>query len=129
MCNLEHMKMSCLYRSDLIEARVHKHTHTHTTILSPVVLGIFRVGGLTVITSNGLSGSGNNCCISDRQADFAPASSALSFLIHEVYTFFPSSPLPARQMWKLVGRELSSVASMSRQFVKSSLYILHVVCV
>lgn len=35
--------------------------------------------------------------------------------------FLPSSPLPARQMWKEAGRELSSMANMSRQLVKSSL--------
>ena len=73
------------------------------------------------MTSNGRSGRGNSCWISARQADFAPLSSDFNFLMHAVCAFFPSSPLPARQMWKLVGRECSRVASMSRQLVNSSL--------
>ena len=94
----------------------------HTMIFSPGTLGRFRAGGLTVMTSNGFSASGNSCWISERQADFAPVSSDLSFLMQTLWTFFPSSPLPARLAWNDNGREWSSVASMSRELVKSSLH-------
>ena len=92
-----------------------------TIIFSPGGLGRLKDGGFTVVISYGRCARGKSCWISEMHDDLALLSSDFSFLMQVVYAFLPSSPLPAKQMWKFALRECSRVASMSRQLVKSSL--------